>query len=659
MNHWARLMHRNDDTLPALRKFLQYWYCKVGLKNAYDKLKAVSWRGSVTQLGQDIEEALDGEVRIPLYIQLVTLAGNLPAELQSWGGRKPEDFGSMEEALEYFRAGESYRDSWKRATLSAKPDRQSNRMERSSHQQSASLQGQQNFQGGRRGRERREPQREERWQAPRPREPSPFPRSTCYLCKGLGHQQRFCANNDPRNHRPGITCHRCHGHGHYAKDCSNAAAVDFNSAGNAPWQGKRAQALPNQQQAYEQARRQQQGRIENTASSGRPKEGSGPPRPAATGQFRLAMEITPREMREAELRKGLENKEEADWNKESPAKLSDEGAITREEKIAQSCQTVPQGERGHLYPRKDLEREEEHREPESKDTENHTPMFEGVRWTKWRLPDEDAEELRGEPGYPEQEKNYLKKQGEQQTLQQSGRATDKESEEKKMTGIMACCAAAPNWESKTSEIKGFPYPGDVPRQQLDVEHLTVIRIKIAGRHVGALLDTGCTHNLVDYELADDMQLQTQVLQTKLILKVGDGSPIEARTYIPNLKCSAGLLNFHINAAVAPVGFCVVLGMPFLRNEKLQWCFARNQLWAWRSKTRQVLPLLERDGVEKDLWPTLTTRTAGLREAAKDSHLTFMDELNKLGMPEAHVLVRPSPRGTRTSRPPRLGLGSKH
>ncbi|KAL8441914.1 hypothetical protein Emed_007451 [Eimeria media] len=199
-------------------------------------------------------------------------------------------------------------------------------------------------------------------------------------------------------------------------------------------------------------------------------------------------------------------------------------------------------------------------------------------------------------------------------------------------------SSAVGWKDKTHQ-ESSPAAA---QHSADYHPLAFLRITIKGKPVIALLDTGCTHSLISSDLVDELQLKEQTMKHPTKMLLGNGDEMKLTAMVEDLKCTAGELYFKINAVLAPIPFDLILGQPFLQQERLLWGFGPTKLTGWRGGRRLVLPVTEerpktKAAVQKkeNLWKD--------REDIKAAHEALEKVLREKSREEAEALVRPSPR----------------
>jgi len=177
-----------------------------------------------------------------------------------------------------------------------------------------------------------------------------------------------------------------------------------------------------------------------------------------------------------------------------------------------------------------------------------------------------------------------------------------------------------------------------------VAPLALLRLTIAKYTTAALLDTGCSHYLINQDLVDELQLRTVPLQSKLSFTVGNGEQLASSTGVPNLNCQAGGFRFQISPVMAQIGFPLVFGMPFFEREDLHWLFKKRQLASWRNGWKLQLPLMTQEEYEtSEKKNILSPETQERRIQGIKAMIDFSEGLQHIGADEAIGLVRKTPK----------------
>ena len=181
------------------------------------------------------------------------------------------------------------------------------------------------------------------------------------------------------------------------------------------------------------------------------------------------------------------------------------------------------------------------------------------------------------------------------------------------------------------------------KEEVDYHPLTFLEMTAQGMKCLGLLDTGCTHNLMSYDFADELQLVGEDMPQKTRLTLGDGKAMKLDQVVREVKCRAGELHFRISAALAPIPFDVILGKPFLCKERLYWGFSPLSLVGWRGGKRLSLPLTTESEVQETAKDRIEEEERETRIRARTAHQEFLRKLEQLDRAAAEALVRKSPK----------------
>ncbi|KAL8440650.1 hypothetical protein Emag_007851 [Eimeria magna] len=205
--------------------------------------------------------------------------------------------------------------------------------------------------------------------------------------------------------------------------------------------------------------------------------------------------------------------------------------------------------------------------------------------------------------------------------------------------------------SPTIELgdKGRPTASPESEKGAAEKHpLAFLRLTIKGKPVVALLDTGCTHVLISSDLADELQLKRQTMESPTRMLLGNGEEMDMKEMTEELKCKAGKLYFKVKAILAPIPFDSILEQPFLHEDRLLWRFGPSKLTGRRGGRRLVLPISEEKLNVKTMLPEREKLWKD-GEEIRTGHEQLEKVLRDRGREEAEAMVRPSLSATRTSR----------
>ncbi|KAL8273752.1 hypothetical protein Esti_002352 [Eimeria stiedai] len=174
----------------------------------------------------------------------------------------------------------------------------------------------------------------------------------------------------------------------------------------------------------------------------------------------------------------------------------------------------------------------------------------------------------------------------------------------------------------------------------DFHPLAFLKLRIKGKPVIALLDTGYTPILISSDLADELQLTTHRIERPARMLLGNGDKMVMNEMTKGLKCKAGELYFKLNAWLAHMPFALLLAQRSMHQKRLMRRFGPSKLTDWRGGRRLVLPLTE----EKPETRTAVPKKDRLwkdREVMQAAHELLEKALKELSREEAEAMVRPS------------------
>lgn len=158
--------------------------------------------------------------------------------------------------------------------------------------------------------------------------------------------------------------------------------------------------------------------------------------------------------------------------------------------------------------------------------------------------------------------------------------------------------------------------------EADYAPLLFLKMQVLGKTVYGLLDSGCTHTMVSEDLVDDLQLKPTDLVAPVVITIGNGSKMRLKKGVRGLRCRAGELAFSLNALVAAVPFDLILGLPFVVNERLFAIYKPPILVGWRGGKRINLPLILGESGEEQQAREDVEAVQVTRQQARQAHDEF-------------------------------------
>ena len=180
-----------------------------------------------------------------------------------------------------------------------------------------------------------------------------------------------------------------------------------------------------------------------------------------------------------------------------------------------------------------------------------------------------------------------------------------------------------------------------PVMKVGSVELCYVALTVRGRMVCALLDTGCTHSVMNSTVADELQLDVKKLETKVYLMLADGEHHRVDKGVLGVRCRAGELVFYLDALVSKgVPFDLILGLSFLAKERISWDFKPLRVRTWRASKQIDLPVRQTD---EDLPTPPQVQEDPARTTAREAHDNMLKQVSSLAHQEAAGLVRKSPK----------------
>ncbi|CDJ63214.1 hypothetical protein ENH_00036010 [Eimeria necatrix] len=168
----------------------------------------------------------------------------------------------------------------------------------------------------------------------------------------------------------------------------------------------------------------------------------------------------------------------------------------------------------------------------------------------------------------------------------------------------------------------------------------VVRVELAGSPCEALLDTGASRSFISPKTVERLQLKVRRLPKEHRFTVARGAQLRIDRIVTGLTMWCGHARFSGDFLVEPVPYDLVLGLDWLTEHKVAWCFQSDKLRTYVNGHWCELPVV-RTGEAKLRGDSPTV--VHPRTPAKQAYEILAKQVAGMSPEEAAIFLRPPPR----------------